>query len=608
MSAGSRARLAAASVASVAAFWAGNLYAASLGSLPGQPIANLATAAEALPGFVSSRGIGPCADPGAIATGVVVVCGVWIAWAWSLTREGNYRTGEEHGSAEWGSAREGMRFSDPSHPDDNIILTQRYSMAMSRPDHDPTLERNRNVLVVGGSGSGKTRGFVKPNVMQMNSSYFVTDPKGTLLPEVGPMLLSHGYDVRVFDTVDFGNTMRYNPLAYVRSQAGILEFVECLIANTTARKDAVADPFWENAERLLYAALIGYLIGHCDERDRSLPGLMTLLSLAEPREDDEDRMSPLDVLFYEVESGTRCEVAEGVEPPPANGRTFDERDRGRVRWERVSEPVGPGADFSLGKYHAFKVAAGKTLKSIVISCNARLAALDIAEVRDLLSEDEMGLETLGDPGAKVAVFATMSDMSPTFSFLFAIMMWQTMQVLCERALVTYGGSLPTPVSFILDEFANIERIPNVEKMVAVVRSRNIGVSILLQSMSQLKSHYKDDAQTIVDCCDTMLFLGGKSTETNRDVSESIGKETVSTLTFNESRGTSSTSTRNYQRSERDLMQAAEVGRLDRREAIVLIAGSKPLRDRKYDPDRHPRAGELGSPFDVRAYLAERRRR
>ena len=593
-----------AAVLSVAAFLLANAYAACLLALPGSPALNLAAALEGLPSYL--LGHGPLSlDAAARATGLVAASGVWCAWAWSLTHGRAERQGEEHGSARWGSVREGRRFMNLKDADQNIILTERFGMAMSRPDHDRRYERNRNVLVVGGSGSGKTRGFFEPNIMQMNANYLVTDPKGETLPRMGRMLAQAGYEVLAFNTVDFSQSLHYNPLAYIQDEADILEFVTCFIDNTEGDKEHAGDPFWTNAERLLYVALIGYLVRHCPPADRSLSGVVTLLSLAKAKESDEDYRSPLDVLFAEVETGMRfVESPEGAPFDPTRRESFD--PSGEHRWVRVADPVSVDADFCLLHYKMFKDAAGKTLKSILVSCNTRMEPFAIPQVRELVSRDEMELDRLGDAGERRAVFAIMSDTSSLYSFLFAIMMWQTMNILCKRALVRYGGALPVPVMLLMDEFANIGRLPDVEKMVAVVRSRNISMAFGLQSLSQLKSAYKDDAATIVDCCDTMLFLGGKSTDTVKEISESVGKETVATITYNESRGASASSTRNWNTVERDLMQPAEVAKLPRDEAIVLIAGADPLRDRKYAIERHPRwssvyPGHPGalyqSPFD-----------
>ena len=595
-----------AAAGSVAASWATNLYASNLASLPGEAVTNLSSALSTLPSYVMAHGPLPTAEPLAVALGLAAGCGVWVAWANMVARRGNYRSGEEHGSARWATPRELRRLADEARPDANILLTQGVRLAMSRDDHDPRWERNRNVVVIGGSGSSKTRTYVEPNIMQMNASYLVTDPKGTTVRRLGAMLAAHGYDVRTLNTVDFSLSMRYNPLAYVRTQQDVLELVECLIVNTTPKGKSANDPFWENSERLLYCALIGYLTYHCPPEDRTLPGLMTLLSLAEARDEDESFMSPLDVLFRELETGCRCVTTPGGEAD-SDGRSFSGA-RAAVRWVRWCDPATPDTDYALGRYKAFKAAAGKTLKSIIISCNARLSALASEELKAVLSADDMRLDTLGDPGQRAAIFATTSDTNATYSFLLAMLMWQAANVLCERALTAYGGELPTPVHLVLDEFANIGRLPDFERTIAVVRSRNIGVSIVLQSPAQLRSAYGDVAETILDCCDTTLFLGGKSGSTNKGIAEAVGKETVSTRTHNETRGASPSSTSNYQTAERDLIQAAEVGRLDRRRAIVLIAGADPVCDLKYAPERHPRHGELGPGLDVRAHVEGRQSR
>lgn len=592
-----------AAAGSAAASWATNLYASNLATLPGEAVTNLSAALSTLPSYVMTHGPLPTTEPLAVALGLAAGCGVWVAWANMVARRGNYRSGEEHGSARWAMPRELRRLSDEARPDANILLTQSVRLAMSRDDHDPRWVRNRNVVVIGGSGSGKTRTYVEPNLMQMNASYLVTDPKGTTVRKLGGMLAAHGYEVRTLNTVDFSLSMRYNPLAYVRTQQDVLELVECLIVNTTPKGKSANDPFWENSERLLYCALIGYLTYHCPPEDRTLPGLMTLLSLAEARDEDESFMSPLDVLFRELETGCRCVAAPGG--AGGDGRSMGGA-RESMRWVPWCDPVTPDSDYALGRYRAFKAAAGKTLKSIIISCNARLSALASEELKAVLSADDMRLDTLGDPGQRAAIFATTSDTNATYSFLLAMLMWQAGNVLCERAFTEYGGELPTPVHLVLDEFANIGRLPDFERTIAVVRSRNIGVSIVLQSLAQLKSAYGDDAETILDCCDSTLFLGGKSGSTNKGISEAVGKQTVSTRTYNGIRGASPSSSSNFQTTERDLIQAAEVGRLDRRRAIVLIAGADPVCDLKYAPERHPRHGELGEGLDVRALVEGRR--
>lgn len=609
-----RGKMVAAALLSVVAFVVADAYVGCLTTFPDPVISHLGDALAALPGFVVSGGTSSCASPAALASGTVAACGIWVVWAYSLMREGNFRNGEEHGSARWGTRAEGRRFLDDGDPDNNLIFTKHYGMAVSRSKFDLELDRNRNVLVIGGPGSGKTRYYVKPNLMQLNASYFVTDPKGTLLRETGGMFEQAGYSIKVFDTVDFSRSMHYNPVAYVRTQADVYQFVDCLIKNTTPKEAVSTDPFWEKSERMLYMALLGYLVFHCPAPDRSLTGLMTLLALAEAREDDEDYMSPLDLLFHEIETGMSYrQVSAGTGGFDEESRSFANGGASGYAWVRTGEPVGREGDFALDNYRSFKSGAAKTMKSIIISCNARLSPLTFQEVRCVIDRDEMGLDRLGDAGQRTVVFAIMRDTADSFAFLLAIMMWQALNLLCDAAISRYGGSLPTPVHFVFDEFANIGTLPEVEKAVAVVRSRNMSISVILQSIAQLKSRYHEDAQTIVDCCDTTLFLGGKSNETNKEISEMIGKETVATLNVNESRGVQASTTRNYGKGERDLVQASEVARLRRSEAIVLIAGANPLIDRKYDLEAHPRyayvdPGHPGAafdePFDIREHLAK----
>lgn len=597
-----------AAVATPIAFLFGDAYVSNLLSMEGEPVGNLTSAVLTLPGYLASGG-GLSSEPMALCVGFCLVCAIWIAYARYLVNAGEHRAGEEHGSSRWATRREAEAFSDARDPDNNIILTRKCRLAMSKARFDIKTDRNKNVLVIGGSGSGKTRYYVKPNLMQLNASYFVTDPKGTLIADMGHLFVEAGYSIRTFDTIDFARSNHYNPLSYVKSEADILTFVECLIKNTTGDKGQAADPFWENAERLLYTSLVAYLIYHCPEEDRNIPGLLTLLGLAEAHEDDERYKSPLDMLFDELETGKRL-------VPPVGASAFDSESRdflngrGGCSWVEIGPATRPEDDFALSNYKAFKTAAGKTLKSIIISCNVRLKPLSIKEVSELLSCDEMHLDALGDESSKTVIFASMSDTNSTFDFIFAMLMWQAMDVLCNTALLRFGGSLPTPVHFILDEFANIGTVPDFERTIAVVRSRNISCSIILQSLSQLKAAYDDSAQTITDCCDTLLFLGGKSTETNREISEAIGKQTLSTLSVNDSRGSNSSTTRNYAKGERDLMQASEVGRLPRDEAIVMISGSFPMRDKKYVLEEHPRYASVDpshsgatydTPFDFRRY-------
>ena len=512
---------------------------------------------------------------------------MWVAYANHLMNGAGTRKGEEHGSSRWATKTEMRAFSDAKDPFNNIILTQNCAFALNPRGFDQKTDRNKNVMVVGGSGSGKTRYFVKPNLLQMNCSYFVTDPKATLVAELRGPLEAAGYRVVEFSTIDMGDSAHYNPIAYVGTEADVLTFVECLIKNTSGDDEHSGDPFWEEAERLLYVALVSYLVFHCPEADRNVPGLLTLLGLAEAREEDEDFKSPLDIVFEELERGARFAQAGAARSFDAEKRAFDD-GAGAWRWVKVAEPVSAEDDFALSNYKAFKTAAGKTLKSIIISCNVRLKPLSVKEVSNLLSYDEIRLDSLGDAGQKTCVFASMSDTNPTFNFLFTLLMWQTVDVLCNVALERHGGSLPTHVHFIFDEFANIGELPNFEQTISTVRSRNISCSVIIQSFAQLEKRYREGAEIVKDNCDSTLFLGGKAVKTNKEISEMIGKETVSAMTVNDSRGQGSSTTRNRQIIERDLMQASEVGRLPRDEAIVLIAGANPIRDKKYRLEKHPR--------------------
>ena len=556
--------------ASIACFLAGDA-AASAAAASGFPSCGAATLLSAVPAT------GVTADPMALAVGLMAACIPWAVWARSLVRAGTYRQGEEHGSARWGTLKEGRAFMDSKDPSNNILLSRDFALALKPRRFDLKHDRNRNVCVLGGPGSGKTRYYVKPNLMQKNADFLVTDPKGTLLGEVGWMLEGAGYDIRTFDTTDFSRSMHYNPLAYVEDQADILVFVECLIKNTTPDDRKGSDPFWENSERLLYTALVAYLVYHARPEERNLNSLMLLLSLAEAREEDESYMSPLDLIFEELETGMR--YMERMRPRAATGeRPFD--DGGDWGWVRVGEPHDAGEDFALSNYRAFKVAAGKTLKSIIISCNVRLKPLSVDAVSQLVSRDEIALDELGSGEGRHAIFASMSDSDSTFDFLFALLMWQATSVLYKTALGRFGGALRRPVHFLLDEFGNIGTVPDFERVIATARSRNVSFSIILQSASQLERSYeKEGAKTILDCCDTVVFLGGKSTETNEMVSKMIGKQTVKVLTESDSRGANRSTTQNYNVIERDLMTPDEVGRLPRDESIVLISGTYPLKGR-----------------------------
>ena len=405
-----------------------------------------------------------------------------------------YRRGVEYGSARWGGPKDIAPYIDPVF-DNNILLTQTERLTMNNRPKDPKTARNKNVLVIGGSGSGKTRFFVKPNLMQCVSkdyptSFVITDPKGSLIGEVGQLLVRCGYRVKVLNTINFSKSMKYNPLAYVRSEKDILKLVNVIIANTKGDGEKSSEDFWVKAERLLYCALIGYIWYEAEPEERNFITLLYLLNACEAREDDETYKSPVDILFDDL-----------AKKQPEH--------------------------FAVKQYVKFKMAAGKTLKSILVSCGARLAPFDIKELRDIMTEDELELDTMGD--RKTALFLIMSDTDTTFNFVIAMLQSQLFNLLCDKADDFYNGRLPVHVRCLLDEFANIGQIPNFDKLIATIRSREISASIILQSQSQLKTIYKDAADTIVGNCDTTLFLGGKEKSTLKEISELLGKETIDSV-------------------------------------------------------------------------------
>ena len=500
-----------------------------------------------------------------------------------------------------------MNRDDPSL---NIPLTKNIGIPVSRTEFDLETDRNRNICVVGTPGTGKTRSHVLPLLMQMNASYLVTDPKGTLIGSTGWMFQAAGYRIKNFDLVRMETSSHYNPLAYVRTDIDVLAIVECLITNTTGDAEHTGDPFWENAERLLYTALIAYLIHHCPPEDRSLPGMLTLLSLAEAREGNESYMSPLDLLFHELETGKRLVSAKDEQPFDENSRAFA-NGTSTVRWVQVREPADQSKDFALNAYKRFKTAAGETLKSIIISCNTRCLPMMADNVQDILADDELHLDAMGDAGQKTVVFASMPDTRGTFNFLFAMLMWQAVNELCDAAIIDHGGKLPTPVHLVFDEFANIGKLPDIDRFVAVIRSRNVSMSMILQSFEQLKGTYGEEkALSIRACCDTTLFLGSTLFGTNEEISKMLGNQTIVSFTLNDTEGQNKSTTVNRTIFERPLMLPDEVGRLSRRKALLLIAGTYPFQDDKYDAAQHPRWAEVepghkGSiytkPFDFGAY-------
>ena len=400
-----------------------------------------------------------------------------------------YRKGMEYGTARWGNAKDIQPFIDPVF-DNNVLLTETERLMMSNRPKDPKNARNKNIMVIGGSGSGKTRFFCKPNIMQLHSSYVITDPKGSLISEVGQLLQRARYEIKVLNTINFQKSMHYNPFAYLRSEKDILKLVNTIILNTKGEGAQSTEDFWVKAERLYYTALIGYIFYEAPEEEKNIITLLDMIDASDTREDDEDYQNPVDLMFDRL-----------AERDPEH--------------------------FAVKQYAKYKLAAGKTAKSILISCGARLAPFDIRELRELMEYDEMELDTLGD--RKTALFLIMSDTDATFNFVIAILQSQLFNLLCDKADDVYGGRLPVHVRCILDEFANIGQIPQFDKLIATIRSREISASIILQSQSQLKALYKDNADTIAGNCDTMLFLGGKEKTTLKEISELLGKETIDSV-------------------------------------------------------------------------------
>ena len=452
---------------------------------------------------------------------------------------------------------------------DNIILTKTERLMMSNRPADPKNARNKNVLVVGGSGSGKTRFWLKPNLLQCHSSYVVTDPKGTVLIECGKLLQRGGYKIKVLNTINFKKSMRYNPFVYIRSEKDVLKVVNTLIVNTKGEGEKSAEDFWVKAERLLYCALIGYIWYEAPAEEMNFTTLLELINASEAREDDEEYQSPVDLLFADLE-------------------------------ERSPD------HFAVKQYKKYKLAAGKTAKSILISCGARLAPFDIEELRELMSYDELELDTLGD--RKTALFLIMSDTDDTFNFVIAMLQSQLFNLLCDKADDEYNGKLPVHVRFLLDEFANIGQIPKFEKLIATIRSREISASIILQSKSQLKAIYKDNADTIEGNCDTTLFLGGKEKTTLKEIAEILGKETIDLYNTSDTRGSQRSYGMNYQKTGKELMSQDEIAVMDGGKCILQVRGVRPFFSNKYDICKHKNYKYLSdydkkNTFDIEKYLS-----
>ena len=513
-----------------------------------------------------------------LMVGFIFSVSVFLIFYFRQKNKKNYRTGEEYGSAKWGTSKDIKPFM---HPDffQNMILAKDIGLTMGKPTK-PKYARNKNCLVVGGSGSGKTRFVIKPNLMQMNCSYVVTDPKGAVLEEVGKML-NRGtkkegeekhfepYWIKVFNIIDFSKSMHYNPFRYIRSEKDILKFVTALINNTRGDGEKAGEDFWVKAERLLYLAYIGYIWYEAPEEEQNFRTLLYMINASRTSESDESYKNAIDLIFEDLEA------------------------------------VNPD-HFAVRQYKKFKLAAGKTAKSILISCAARLAPFDIEAMLELTDYDELELELLGD--RKTALFVIISDTDATFNFIVSIMYTQMFDLLCDRAYEKYGGSLPVHVRCLLDEFANIGQIPQFEKLIATLRSRGISVTIVLQAKAQLKAIYKDNADTIIGNCDSEIFLGGKEGTTLKEVSEMLGKETIDISNTSDTRGTSRSYGINIQKNGKELMSKDELAVMDGEDCIVQVRGVRPFKVKKFDIEKHPRYHLLSdynknNRFRVRDYLS-----
>ena len=513
----------------------------------------------------------PSLYPGDLLVGIA--CGAALRLAVYLKGKNakKFRHNEEYGSARWGRHADIEPFEDPVFAN-NVILSQSERITMSSRPKIPKYARNKNVLVVGGSGSGKTRFFIKPNLLQMHSSYVVTDPKGGLVNEVGNALYKNGYRMKIFNTINFSKSMHYNPFAYLHSEKDILKLVTTLIANTKGESKG-GDDFWLKAETLLYTALIGYIHYEAPEEEQNFSTLLEMINAMEVREDDEEFKNPVDMMFDEL-----------AEQNPDH--------------------------FAVRQYAKYKLAAGKTAKSILVSCGARLAPFDIKELRDLTAYDELELDTLGEK--KTALFVIISDTDATFNFIVSIMYSQLFNLLCDKADDVYNGRLPIHVRCLLDEFANIGQIPQFEKLIATIRSREISASIILQSKSQLKALYRDNASTIEGNCDTTLFLGGKEKDTLKDLAEILGKETIDLYNTSDTRGTSQSYGLNYQKTGKELMSQDEIAVMDGSKCIMQLRGVRPFFSDKFDITKHKQYPLLSdydkkNEFDIEKYVKNRNR-
>ena len=480
-----------------------------------------------------------------------------------------YRHGSEYGSARWGNTKDIEPYVAPKF-EDNIILTQTERLTMSSQPKDPKTARNKNVLIVGGSGSGKTRFWIKPNLLQMHSSYVLTDPKGTTVLEVGNAFLKKGYRIKIFNTINFKKSMHYNPFVYIHSEKDILKLVTTLMTNTRGEGKG-GDPFWDKAEKLLLTSLIAYIHYEAPVEEQNFATLLEFLNIMEVREDDEEFQNPVDLMFEDL----------AKEKPD---------------------------HFAVRQYRLYKLAAGKTAKSILISCGARLAAFDIAELREITAYDELELDTLGD--RKTALFLIMSDTDSTFNFLISMVYTQLFNLLCEKADDVYGGRLPVHVRCLIDECANIGQIPNLEKLVATIRSREISACLVLQAQSQLKALYKDNADTIIGNMDSQVFLGGSENTTLKELSATLGRETIDLYNTSDTRGNSPSFGTSYQKTGHELMSRDELAVMDGGKCILQLRGVRPFLSDKYDLTQHPNYKLTGdydkkNLFDIEKFLDRR---
>ena len=529
---------------------------------------------EKLLGFLSALGAAfsnpmPSLHPMDLLIGVCCGAGLRLAVYLKGKNAKKYRHGMEYGSARWGTQKDIEPFEDPVFAN-NVILTRTEWLMMGNRPKNPANARNKNVLVVGGSGSGKTRFWLKPNLLQCHSSYVVTDPKGDIVIDCGQALLKNGYSIRIFNTINFRKSMHYNPFAYIHSEKDILKLTTTLIANTKGDGKA-GDEFWTKAETLLYCALIGYIHYEAPLEEQNFATLIEFLNAMEVREDDETFQNPVDQMF------------EALKKKKPN-------------------------HFAVRQYAKFKLAAGKTLKSILVSCGARLAPFDIEEVRDITMYDELSLDTVGDK--KTALFLIMSDTDPTFNFLISMIYTQLFNLLCEKADDVYGGRLPVHVRCLIDECANIGQIPNLEKLVATIRSREISACLVLQAQSQLKAIYKDNADTIIGNMDSRIFLGGSEPTTLKELNQALGKETIDLYNTSDTRGNSPSYGTNYQKVGHDLASVDELSVLDGGKCILQLRGVRPFKSDKYDLTQHPNykltaGADKKNTFSIEAFLDHR---